>query len=131
MNMLGARGILLMRPIISTSFVTAALVAGVTICGLATGASAATHHHRYQMDMMAYADSQPPLTVNKRSWLDPGPVVPVGSMEAYVTENTILSQTPDQNYDRSAFGNETLPRPFEVPGRQEPLATFWTPAYDF
>ena len=29
-----------------------------------------------------------PLTVNKRSFLDPGPVVPVGTEQIYVTLNT-------------------------------------------
>ena len=42
------------------------------------------------------SDERPPLTVNKRSFLDPGPVVPVGTMHNYVTANTIFNRTPDQ-----------------------------------
>ncbi len=98
---------------------------------LASGAVAATktsHHHGH---VYVYRDSRPPITVNKRSWLDPGPVVPQGSLENYVTQNTVLNQTPDQANYRSRFGNETLPRRFELPGRPEPVVTFWTPGYPY
>ena len=78
-----------------------------------------------------YIDPRPPLTVNRRSWLDPGPVVPEGSMQDYMTENTIFNQTPDQADYRSRFGNETLPRRFDLPGRREPLVEFWTPTYPY
>ena len=78
-----------------------------------------------------YHDERPPLTVNRRSFLDPGPAVPVGSMSNYVTANTIFNQTPDQVFARSAFGNELLPRPLEIPARAGPLIEFETPAYDY
>ena len=90
-------------------------------------AAQTTPHHRVPQGAITYSNEQPPLTVNKRSWLDPGPVVPQGSMEDYVTENTVFNQTPDQAYFRSRFGNETLPRRFELPGRPKPLVQFWTP----
>lgn len=109
----------------TTSLMIAAVAA---TCVLASGASAATKtHHRVYQHPVADSDPQGPLTVNKRSWLDPGQVVPQGTMEDYVTENTVFNQTPDQVYERSRFGNETLPRPLEVPGRPEPLVEFWTP----
>ncbi|WP_020174401.1 hypothetical protein [Methyloferula stellata] len=75
--------------------------------------------------------AQPPLTVNKRSFLDPGPVVPQGSESNYVVQNTYFAQTPDQNFARSKFGNEALPQPLEVPGRPSPVLEFWTPAYPY
>jgi hypothetical protein len=109
-----------------TSIVLAAL-----IMGLVTSADAQTYrpprHHRLMA--VRYSNERPPLTVNKRSFLDPGPVVPVGSMSNYVTMNTVFHQTPDQNFLRSAFGNEVLPGPFSVPGRPSPVLEFATPAY--
>jgi hypothetical protein len=79
---------------------------------------------------MAYYGERPPLTVNKRSFLDPGPVVPVGSMSNYVTANTIFNRTPDQVAHRSLYGNEALPWPLEVPGRPSPIVEFETPRLD-
>jgi hypothetical protein len=78
-----------------------------------------------------YRGERPPLTVNRRSFLDPGPAVPVGSMSNYVTANTIFNLTPDQIFARSAFGNELLPQPLEIPVRAAPVIEFETPAYDF
>jgi hypothetical protein len=75
-----------------------------------------------------YANERPPLTVTKRSFLDPGPAVPVGSMSNYVTMNTIFGQTTDQTFARSEFGNDRLPMPLEVPGRPRPVLEFSTPA---
>jgi hypothetical protein len=98
---------------------------------LASGAFAATkppHHHRGSV--IVYGD-QPPLTVNKRSWLDPGPVVPQGSQEDYVVESTGFNRTPDQNYSPSRFGSETLPRPLYPTGRPQPVVEFWTPGYPY
>jgi hypothetical protein len=79
---------------------------------------------------VAYSDERPPLTVNKRSFLDPGPVVPVGTMQNYVTVSTIYNRTPDQVAQRSKYGNETLPWPLEIPGRASPIYEFETPPLD-
>lgn len=57
-----------------------------------------------------------PLTVHKRSFLDAGKVVPIGSQMAYVTANAIFNETPDRAYMRAKFGNETLPLRFSLPG---------------
>jgi hypothetical protein len=80
--------------------------------------------------LAAFYGERPPLTVNKRSFLDPGPVVPVGSMSNYVTASTIFNRTPDQVGHRSLYGNESLPWPLEIPGRPSPLVEFETPALD-
>jgi len=84
------------------------------------------HHYRHPAPVMVYDDERPPLTVNRRSWLDPGPVVPQGYMQRYVEASTSLNLTPDQMYTYK-FGNETLPRRFQDPGRPQPLIEFWTP----
>jgi len=57
------------------------LVAGLAASSLApASADAATHRHRYR------AETYPPFVVQvpPRSFLDPGPVVPVGSLSNYV-----------------------------------------------
>jgi hypothetical protein len=94
-------------------------------------AQAKPRHRHYPQAAERYYDERPPLTVNRRSFLDPGPVVPVGSMSNYVTANTIFNRTPDQIFDKSSFGNDRLPQPLEVPGRPSPLFEFETPAYDY
>jgi hypothetical protein len=111
---------------IKTSVVLAAAMMGVMTSAGAQTVSPRRHHH---LVLARYGNERPPLTVNKRSFLDPGPVVPVGSMSNYVTMNTIFNQTPDQNFLRSAFGNEVLPGPFSVPGRPSPVLEFSTPGY--
>jgi hypothetical protein len=71
-----------------------------------------------------YSGNAPPITVKRRSFLDPGPVVPVGSMSNYVNVSTVLSRTEDQTFKRSYFGNEALPAPLEIPARAAPLVVF-------
>jgi hypothetical protein len=113
-------------------FTPALIAAGFAAVALAMPANATTktkhriYHHRV---VAAYVDPRPPLEVNRRSWLDPGTAVPQGSQERYVQANTSLNLTPDQMYT-GQFGNETLPRRFEIPTgeREEPLVEFWTPA---
>lgn len=107
------------------------IILAAAMMGLMTSADAQSglirRHHR--LVVARYNNERPPLTVNKRSFLDPGPVVPVGSMSNYVTMNTVFHQTPDQNFLRSAFGNEVLPGPFSVPGRPSPVLEFETSGY--
>ena len=108
------------------------VLAAAAFAALTAPASAtATRHHHHPRVVQQYYDERPPLTVNKRSFLDPGPVVPVGSMSNYVTTNTIFARTADQYFLKSQFGNEVLPAPLEVPGRPQPVVEFETPAYDY
>ena len=65
----------------------------------------------------------PPLTVQKRSFLDMGAVVPVDSMQNYVLIGTKLNEPVYYN-QRGLLGLETLPQRFEVPGRPRPLFEF-------
>jgi hypothetical protein len=106
--------------------------AALALC-IAVSASAQTKpvkkaHRAYRP--VVYTE-QPALTVNRRSFLDPGPVAPVGSRSNYVADQTIFNRTPDQVFARSKFGNEALPRPLEVPGRPSPLFEFETPGYPY
>jgi hypothetical protein len=113
-------------------FAAKLILGSVILAGLASVADAKQvkrYHAHYAAAPVVYA--RPPLTVNKRSFLDPGPVVPVGSESAYMVQNTYFAQTPDQNNQRSKFGNEALPRPLEVPGRPAPIYEFETPGYPY
>ena len=109
------------------------VLATAAFAALTATASAQTTKHRHHHPQVArhYVDERPPLTVNQRSFLDPGPVVPVGSMSNYVTTNTIFARTADQYFLKSQFGNEVLPAPLEVPGRPQPIYEFETPAYPY
>ena len=62
-----------------------------------------------------------PLVVKKRSFLDNGKVVAVGSESGYVQSGHYFNRTPDYYSQRSRYGNETLPDRFSG-GR--PLFTF-------
>ena len=103
-----------------------AIGATLAIAGLTSTASDARPRNR-TIDT-AYTDTTPPLTVNRRSFLDPGPVVQPNTQNNYVTANTIFNRTPDQIFAPSKFGNEALPRPLEVPGREASFFEFETPA---
>ncbi|MGO9672987.1 MAG: hypothetical protein ACLPSF_02260 [Methylocella sp.] len=107
------------------------VLAAVTLAVAIAPASAQTKVRRHPQPVaVAYNGERPPLTVNKRSFLDPGPVVPVGTMQNYVTISTIYNRTPDQVAQRSKYGNETLPWPLEIPGRNSPIVEFETPAVE-
>lgn len=82
-----------------------------------------TKPHRSPL-VQQFANEAPPITVKKRSFLDPGPVVPVGSMSNYVAVSTIFNRTEDQTFKRSLYGNEALPAPLEIPARAQPLVVF-------
>ncbi|MGH6823337.1 MAG: hypothetical protein ACRECP_04045 [Methylocella sp.] len=108
------------------------VLAAAALAALTAAANAQTTRHRHPPRVAErYYDERPPLTVNRRSFLDPGPAVPVGSMSNYVTANTIFNRTPDQIFARSQFGNDRLPQPLEIPARAGPLIEFETPAYDY
>jgi hypothetical protein len=64
-----------------------------------------------------------PIIIQKRSYLDPGNVVPVGTENNYVT--TTVMSPPANSYDARYIGN--LPSPYFMPGRPQPLFQFETP----
>ncbi|MGH6800078.1 MAG: hypothetical protein ACRECZ_01450 [Methylocella sp.] len=108
------------------------ILAAAALAVFTAAANAQTTRHRHHTRAAErYHDELPPLTVNRRSFLDPGPAVPVGSMSNYVTANTIFNRTPDQIFATSSFGNDRLPQPLEVSGRPQPIFEFETPGYDY
>ncbi len=109
------------------------LLLAVTALGASALAGApaafAAHKHHHHWAAPVYSSAEPPLTVNKRSWLDPGNVVPQGSEQNYVTANTSFNETPDEAYFPSRFEEDNLPRPLYPTGTPHPVVNFWTPGY--
>jgi len=120
-----------MRRFTTELLLGAVLLAGGVIAAGGASAKPQTRHYHHPHYVNTVFNAQPPLTVNKRSFLDPGPVVPVGSESAYVLQSTYFGGTSDQNFARSKFGNEALPQPLEVPGRSAPIFEFETPRDPF
>jgi len=104
-----------------------ALLAGAVL--FAGGADAKPKRTAVQPYVSGEGIVQPGLELNKRSFLDPGPVAPHGNEQAYMTQNTYFNRTVDQNFARSKFGNEALPRPLETPGPDRPVFIFDTPGF--
>jgi hypothetical protein len=57
----------------------------------------------------AYA-GRGPIDVERRSWLDPGTKVPVGSTNRYVLQQTFYNRDPVEANQRSWYMQETLPQ---------------------
>jgi hypothetical protein len=86
------------------------------ICAIAASGDALAksrrhhHHHGYSYQEGLYASERQPLVLERRSFLDPGTRVPVGSTNRYVLEQTYYNQDPVQANQRSWYMNETLPQ---------------------
>ncbi len=84
-------------------------------------AQAQVHHHARRATPSSRAVllaevKAPPLTIQKRSFLDPGNVVPVGSdTPEYVAANTTEHIPVYAGYAPARFGESTLPGRFDLP----------------
>jgi hypothetical protein len=56
------------------------------------------------------ANGRAPIDVERRSWLDPGTKVPVGSTNRYMLQQTYFNQDPVEANQRSWYMQETLPQ---------------------
>jgi hypothetical protein len=99
-----------------------ALVSGALVCASAQSASAQAaskhkrgHHPAAQVQTNARGNE---LTVTKRSFLDPGNVVPVGSRDRYAWTVSHPAPAPGGTYRNDNFGDWLLPQNFGVPGFQ-------------
>ena len=103
------------------------LAAALALSCLSGEASARPRHHAAAVTVDEQGDIDSiPLTVNRRSWLDPGPVAPVGRGQAYVTANTQFNRTPDRIIDPDKFGNSEFQGQPYIPGRSQPTVEFST-----
>ena len=104
------------------------LAIAIALTASSSGAFARPKHRAVPVvAVTADEASGPPLTVNRRSWLDPGPVAPRGTGNNYVTANTAefsKSQIDIQQPDN--FGKDVLPGQPYVPGRSQPVVEFST-----
>ncbi|NDA47724.1 MAG: hypothetical protein EBY21_10740 [Alphaproteobacteria bacterium] len=64
------------------------------------------------------------LLIQKRSFLDSGTIVPIGSMSNYKNDSTILHVPIYRQIFPSRFGGDVLPGRFDLSGRPVPLFTF-------
>lgn len=83
------------------------------------------HHHRHYVGDVYYGRA--PLVVQRRSWLDPGTVVPVGTTNRYVVENTYFAYQPLLDNQRSWYMEETLPRcrRLDIPCSEGQIPFWW------
>jgi hypothetical protein len=102
------------------------LVASAVVSLGAFDASAKPKHHHVVPQYVDEETHELPLTVNKRSFLDPGPVAPVGTGTNYMSANTIYNKTPDQITNPDQYGNDTMKGQPYIPGRTVPVAEFAT-----
>ncbi len=100
----------------------------IAVTGVSSEASARVKHRKVPVEALdATGVDSAALTVNRRSWLDPGPVAPRGTGANYVTANTAefsKSQIDIQQPDN--FGKDALPGQPYVPGRSQPVVEFST-----
>ena len=74
------------------------------------------HAQRIRHEASVAELTAPPLTVKKRSFLDPGNVVAVGAdTPEYVAASTVDRVPVYSSYAPAFFGESELPRPYELP----------------
>ncbi len=64
----------------------------------------------YSVANNAVASNGRTIEVERRSWLDPGTKVPVGSTNRYMLQQTYYNKDPVQASQRSWYMQETLPQ---------------------
>ncbi len=123
------------RMILGSALLGATLMAGAIAMTGAADAKPVKHPHTARATSQVHARvmTRDALPGRERSFLDPGPVSSstYGNDQAYMTANTYFNTTADQNFARSKFGNEALPRPLEVPGYDRPVFRFDSPIYSY
>ncbi len=96
-----------------------ASVAALTALALPATAQAQTSRRH----VVRTVETAPPLTVNRRSWLDSGNVVAVGTQSSYLSASTSLNQPVYTSFLADRFGQSTLPGRFDLPLPGNPRGT--------
>jgi hypothetical protein len=97
------------------SVLALALFSGAILCA---SVQAQTQSNQ-QKSRVQRAAAAAELTVTKKSWLEPGNVAPVGTMDRYVqTVKYPTNPAPGGTYRNDNFGDWLLPQYFGVPGFQ-------------
>ena len=76
-----------------------------------TSTKTKTHPSRVQA-----AAEQAQIVVTKRSFLDSGNVVPVGTTHRYMDGGTVYANSPGNTYRKDLFGDWLFPGAFGLPG---------------
>jgi hypothetical protein len=89
---------------------TAAVLCLATALSPLQDASAKTRHAKRHHADYAYADgyARRPVVVERRSFLDPGTVVPVGTYNHYVYDRPYANGDPVGTYQAGTFMMDTL-----------------------
>lgn len=85
------------------------LAAGLA-CLVALAAGDALAKSRYRVASGDTCCGRNPIDIQRRSWLDPGTQVPVGSTNRYMVQQTYLNHDPIERSQRSWYMQETLPQ---------------------
>ncbi|HEY8137096.1 MAG TPA: hypothetical protein VIF61_04595 [Methylocystis sp.] len=102
---------------------TVALSCLVGLASIDVAAAKPRHPHHgavYAHQGAVYAHSRPPLLVERRSFLDPGTQVPVGSTNRYARAPAYDWGDPLSTYQRDAYMDGILHEAFD-PQPQSPL----------
>lgn len=84
------------------------LSAGLACLVMVAAGGDALAKSRYRVS--SDAASRGPIDIERRSFLDPGTKVPVGSTNRYMLQQTYFNQDPIERNQRSWYMNETLPQ---------------------
>jgi len=92
-----------MRKLFGTAMALALVLA------LVPNAEAKTKHRPHRPSYTYIADGgRQPIVIERRSWLDPGPVVPVGTYTQYVRMRAYPEVDPVGTYQAGPFMLDTL-----------------------
>ncbi|HEY8161954.1 MAG: hypothetical protein ACR650_06045 [Methylocystis sp.] len=84
------------------------------LVAMAAGGEASAKTHRrpaYSVSPDALASNgRSSIVIERRSWLDPGTQVPVGSTNRYMLQQTFYNRDPIESNQRSWYMQETLPQ---------------------
>lgn len=94
-------------PVVSLAFAAGALIS------VAAEAQTSTKTHPSRVQAAA---QQAQIVVTKRSFLDPGNVVPAGTTHRYMDGGTIYASAPGNTYRNDMFGDWLFPGAFGLPG---------------
>jgi|GEM_PF-1464898 Ni/Co efflux regulator RcnB len=105
------------------------VVASVACVATTLACDAALAKSRAKSDETTLAASRRrTIDVERRSFLDPGKKVPVGSTNRYMVQQTFSNQDPIYANQRSWYMGETLPRRWDQPW--SPGVSFESPTFD-
>jgi hypothetical protein len=109
-------------------FATATALGLVLALAPLEGATAKARHVRRHHATAYYSAGRHPIVVERRSFLDPGTVVPAGSTTLYATMPAYANGDPPGTYQAGTYMMDTLHPPF-APQPRSPILL--PPEFDF